>query len=173
MLTQEKVKQLFDYDHETGLLTRLTSPSGRVKIGDVVGCIGNRGYLTVSIDSKRYLVHRIIWLWVYGGFPEPQTDHINHDRTDNRISNLRESTQKENHKNRSMHNNNTSGVTGVFWDKRAKKWGSQIVVNDKNISLGYFDDKAGAAAVRLIAEIKYGFHPNHGKPAQKETSNEH
>lgn len=163
MLTQERVKQLFDYDHETGFLIRLTSVSPNTRAGDIVGVDNGTGYLQVSIDYKIYLVHRVIWLWVYGKFPEDQIDHKNHIRSDNRIRNLRDATRQENDRNQSMQKNNTSGVIGVSWRKPSKKWRALITVNGKQIYLGSFKDKSEAAAVRLIAEIKYGFHENHGK----------
>jgi len=62
-----------------------------------------------------------------------------------------------------MQNNNTSGVTGVYWNKRDRKWQAMIKVNNKQIHLGYFEGKTEAITARKIAEIKYGFHPNHGK----------
>lgn len=135
LLTQEKVKRLFSYDPETGLLTRLITISSRAQAGDVVGWDNGDGYLVVTIDYKVYRVHRIIWLWLYGEFPKNQIDHKNHIRSANWIKNLREATHQENQKNRTM-------------------------------QIGSFEDKDEAITARKIAEIKYGFHPNHGKNYQ-------
>ena len=75
-LTQDRVKELFTYDKFSGNLTRLTAPCGKVKIGDVVGVQRKDGYLGCSVDNNEYLVHRIIWLWQYGKWPNNEIDHI-------------------------------------------------------------------------------------------------
>jgi len=106
---------------------------------------------------------------MYGFFPSHGLDHINGEGLDNRIVNLREADQGVNMKNTSRRVDNMSGVTGVHWYKNRKKWQAQIQVNGKRIFLGYFDDIDDAIAVRKLANIKYGFHNNHGntKAAQR------
>ena len=91
-----------------------------------------------------------------------QVDHIDHDRLNNRIENLRLVTNSINGKNTKMHKNNTTGVTGVTFDKNRNKYKAQIVVNHKLDNLGRFNTFEEAVQARLQAEIKYGFHRNHG-----------
>jgi hypothetical protein len=98
-LTQERIRDLFDYDSETGHLIRKYTMGGQ-KPG-IADSMRNDGYYRVSIFGKRYLSHRIVWLWNKGYFPKKEIDHINHDRADNRIENLREVSTKENAQNHS------------------------------------------------------------------------
>ena len=121
MLTQSEVKRLFDFNAETGVVTRLVTRGYRAKAGDTVGSINDRGYMTVKIINSTYMLHRVIWLWVYGEFPPHDIDHINGDRADNRLVNLRAVTRQENMKNRCLSKNNKSGTTGVYWSGQ-KKW---------------------------------------------------
>lgn len=162
MLTQSELKEHLKYDQETGAFTRIKSISNYVKVGDIAGHVRQDGYVRVSVKGKIYLAHRLAWLYVYGGWPREQIDHINHARADNRIENLREATNHENSKNRPPQNNNTSGVVGVHWYKPTKRWMAYIRVNKVNVNLGYFMDKFEAICARKSAERKYGFHLNHG-----------
>ena len=132
--------------------------------GKVAGSINkSNGYLRVAINSKSYLVHRIVWEMNNGKIPDGmQIDHINHDRTDNRLCNMRLVTGKVNAYNQSLRKNNTSGVCGVSWDSKRKKWVANIKVNGKFVNLGRFDDRESAAIARASAENEYGFHINHG-----------
>ena len=154
-LTQSQLHEKFNYNPDTGILTRNN------KKGKVVGNLNNRGYLRTSINKKTYAIHRIIWLYVYGVIPT-FIDHKNHDKEDNRIKNLREVTRQGNSKNRKIPSHNKSGVMGVCYDKRDKKWRSQIMYNGKAINLGYFKNKEDAIIARKKAEVEYGFHKNHG-----------
>ncbi|MCK4830546.1 HNH endonuclease [bacterium] len=161
MLIQERLKEMFNYNPETGLFMRLIGVKGGRK-GAISGFLQTNGYLQVRIDGRAYLSHRLACLYMTGRWPKNQMDHINHIRTDNRWSNLREATQQENLKNKSMQKNNKSGVNGVHWRKSNNKWRSKIIVNRKELYLGEYDNFDDAAAVRKEAEIKYGFHENHG-----------
>lgn len=163
MITQERLKELFHYNPDTGDFTRLTSVCGTAMTGASAGWIASNGYLYIGVDYKKHLLHRLAWLYTYGKFPLDEIDHINHIRVDNRISNLREATRKENGRNTSLHSDNTSGVSGVSWHKRAKKWRARITVDHEEKFLGHFHDFESACAARRFAEIKHGFHQNHGK----------
>jgi len=154
-LTAEQLRSILDYDPETGIFTWKASTSNRVKVGDVAGCSNGDGYLRIRLHNRLFLAHRLAWLYVYGSWPEDQLDHVNRVRTDNRISNLREVTNKQNQQNASKRSNNTSGHPGVYWCKRDSKWVAQIKHNYKRIHIGYFDDLEAAIAARKAAEKLY------------------
>lgn len=125
--------------------------------------IGRDGYLRGRVFAKLYLAHRVIWCIKTGDWPNSQIDHINHDRADNRFENLREATNSQNSKNLSIFSNNTSGHTGVSFDKSTNKWRARIGLERKLTFLGYFENLDEAVAARKEAEQAMGFHPNHGK----------
>lgn len=171
----ELLRKLLRYDPETGeLLWRSRDVSLFKAEHDCnawnarfaekpAGGIDGNGYTLVRLLGRRSGLHRIAWAIHHGAWPADQIDHINGDTADNRIVNLREVTNQENGKNQKMPCNNTSGVMGVHWYKPGAKWQARIMVDGKYISLGYFDSIEDAAAARAKAEIKYGFHTNHGR----------
>ena len=162
MLTQDLVRSLFNYNPDTGELSYINK-SGRGKRKDKkVGCISTYGYLTVWVGGSVCQLHRVVWVYVYGQLPFYGIDHINGDRLDNRILNLRDVDQSENTKNRRKSKNNTSGFNGVFWDNKLNKWRARVSVNKSIIYLGSFTNKDDAIAARIEANIKYGYHKNHG-----------
>lgn len=121
------------------------------------------GYLYTKVNKKAVLNHRIIWEMQRGEIPKGmQVDHINHNIYDNSIKNLRLVKQIDNGRNRSLNNNNSSGICGVFFHKASKKWAARIKVNYKQINLGTFETKEDAIKARVDANSKYGFHKNHG-----------
>lgn len=124
-----------------------------------------RGYVNGHILGQCYRAHRIAWAMTYGQWPSRQIDHINGDRSDNRIQNLRDVAHQTNGQNQKKPVTNTSGVCGVCWHRGARKWQARIRVNDRHIYLGVFDSMEEAVRVRKIAEREYGFHPNHGRAA--------
>lgn len=160
-LTQSYLKSILDYNHEAGIFTWKVSNNRKIRIGDVAGCVYN-GYIRIKINNKKYQAHRLAWLYVHGKFPPEQIDHINHNRADNRIANLRSVSHQENHRNQSKTNNNTSGFVGINWHKQRNKWRAFITVDQKHIYLGLFTDINDAISARKQAEIDYNFHNNHG-----------
>lgn len=154
-LTAEYLRSILNYDPETGIFTWKVRTSTRVKVGDITGCPGGHGYLLIRVCSRLHKAHRLAWLYVYGSWPTDQIDHINRNRSDNRISNLREVTNKQNNQNRSKPSNNTSGHPGVSWYKRDSKWQAQITHNQKDIFLGYFTTLEEAISARKAAEKLY------------------
>ena len=154
-LTAKYLRSILNYDPETGIFTRKVSTSRRVKVGAVAGCPDGLGYLRIMVQSRLYQAHRLAWLYMYGEWPEDQLDHVNRVRTDNRISNLREVTNKQNQQNASKRSNNTSGTVGIYWHKRISKWQATIMHNYKRHDLGYFDDLEAAIAARKAAEKIY------------------
>jgi hypothetical protein len=162
-LTQEKLKKQLHYNLTTGLFTRKVSNSNSVKIGDIAGSVhSDTGYLRIWINGKSYFAHRLAYLYMEGSFPPEQTDHRNHNRLDNRWVNLRLTSHQENQKNRSISANNKSGFNGVSWHKDRNKWVANIRINGKQKNLGYFKELAEAIDARQEANIKYGYHQNHG-----------
>ncbi len=161
MISRDLLKDILYYNKDSGVFTWKKSKSCKIKKGDISGSVKKHGYIEIGINKKTYLAHRLAWLYEYGNFPK-NIDHINQIKTDNRISNLRQVTQTENNKNKSIMKNNTSGQCGVVWHKKSSKWQSQIVVNKKNIYLGLFKKYSDAVDARKNAEVVYGFHKNHG-----------
>ena len=154
-LTAEYLRSILNYDPETGIFTWKASVANSVKVGDVAGYSNGNGYLRLRLQSRLYQAHRLAWLYVYGEWPKLDIDHINRNRSDNRISNLREVTNKQNMQNKSKRSDNTSGHPGVVWYKRSAKWQAQIMHNYKTIHLGYFTDREDAIAARKAAEKLY------------------
>lgn len=161
--SQKELNRLFSYDPETGLVTRLSSNNGNVKVGDIVGTDNGKGRLKTEINKVSYYLSRIIWVIFYGSIPnDMQVDHKNKIRDDNRISNLRLLSNKDNNRSKSKYKNNKSGCTGVYLLKK-DKFEAIITVNGKIIHLGYFNNFNSAVIARLSAESKYGFFKGHGK----------
>lgn len=157
----EAVKTSFEYNPETGQLLWKKARSHRV--GKEAGHIAPTGYRTISWRGRSWPAHRLAWIWVHGRRPDGAIDHINGDRSDNRISNLRAVRNGDNNRNCAIGRDNTSGVMGVRWHRLRHKWHVQIRVNYRSIHVGYFDDMDQAVAARKAAERRYGFHPNHGR----------
>ena len=143
------------YAPETGIFTWKVRTSNSVKVGDVAGCPDGGGYLLITLQSRLYKAHRLAWLHTYGVWPSLDIDHINRNRSDNRNSNLREVTHKQNHQNRSKPSNNTSGHPGVVWHKRISKWQVKIKHSYKYIHIGYFTTIEEAISARKAAEKLY------------------
>lgn len=159
-VTQEGLKKVFLY--KEGKLYR------RNKAGDLheAGGVNKSGYVHVRFLGPVYLAHRLIWCYVYGTMPIGEIDHIDHDKANNHIENLREVTRSEQMQNASQSKVNTSGVTGVSWCKWHKKYSVYIGagVSHKMIRLGYFESFEEAVAARKASEIAIGYHENHGTP---------
>ena len=152
MLTQERLKELLHYDPDTGIFTNLTQRAKRVKKGAVAGWNDN-GYVRIEILGKTYRAHRLGWLYMYGAFPKKGIDHINGNKFDNRIVNLREASDLQNGQN--QHNptkRNTSGYLGVSWSKRENKFVAQIRVNGKGRQIGFFNTAEEAHEAYLKAK---------------------
>lgn len=131
-------------------------------------------YIIIGLGGKNYKAHRLAWFYVHGEWPSEDIDHINLNTYDNRISNLRLSKDKLNHRNRSKYKNNTSGISGVSFYKRLNKWQAegQQVINGERIRhyLGVFTSFIDACAARKSWELKYNYSENHGKSIEKYSS---
>lgn len=122
----------------------------------------SEGYCEGTVLGKFVQAHRVIWLMETGEWPE-KIDHQDGVTDNNRLSNLRAVDGIENNKNRRMSKNNTSGVMGVTWNRKVGKWQALIREGRKTHYLGVFHNLADAAAARKNAELKLGFHANHGR----------
>lgn len=154
-MTQEELKQILDYDPETGLFRWKIKPSKKINIGDVAGALRPDGYIQIRINKKDYSAHRLAWLYVTGDWPVNTVDHINRIRNDNQISNLRDITNQEQQFHKGNDKRNTSGYKGASWSKQNKKWRAAIGVNGKIIYLGLFNTKEAASEAYQEAKEKY------------------
>lgn len=151
-LTQSQLKDALSYDATTGAFTWLISSGGAVA-GCVANCKNPKGYVKIGFRGANYSAHRLAWLFVYGEWPKGQLDHINMDKSDNRICNLRDVDQNVNQHNR-LHarRDNKTGFLGVSWNTRLQKYKAQIGVNGKGRGLGYFDSPERAHEAYLTAK---------------------
>ena len=167
MLTFERANELFRYDPISGKLFWKKRTARRIKVGDEAGTFcKSTGYRMVFINRKGYLVHRIAILLATGECdPRKEVDHIDLDGGNNRLDNLRIVDRINNMRNIGLGKTNKTGVIGVSlkYTRTGKlRYSANIMVNRKSINLGIFDNIEEAAAAREEANIKYGFHPNHG-----------
>lgn len=156
----EAFRASFDYDPETG---NIYWKIGCCK-GSIAGGKGDRGYWVIRFRKRTIKAHRIAWLHFYGSVPvKPfEIDHINGDKSDNRIVNLRQCVRSQNISNASkIRTNNTSGCPGVHWFKRDQRYAANIKANGQLIFLGYFDTFDEAKSARIAAVKKY--HGEFGK----------
>lgn len=153
MITQEELKNELLYDECTGVFTRNKKTRGKKSnVGNVAGCLDKDGYIRIKVLGKPYQAHRLAWLYIYGSFPEKYIDHINGQRNDNRISNLRDVDMATNIQNlkKSMSSNKTSGFLGVCFDKRRCLFTAQIQNRGKKIVIGYYQTAQEAHQAYLI-----------------------
>ena len=156
-LTLKRLKETLLYDEDSGVFKWKATICSRAISGETAGTDNGVGYIKIAIDNTVYYAHRLAWFWVNGYFPEHGIDHINRNKKDNSIKNLREISQQCNARNCDLYKNNTSGIKGVFWEERRKKWRSTITVNRIRKNIGYHSTKIDAAIHRWLAEKKYGF----------------
>lgn len=166
--------KILDYDPETGLFKWKHRPleffkdrgdqarwNTRLAGKPALNADDTHGYKRGAIFNRNVKAHQVAWAMHYGEWPERSIDHLNSDRADNRIENLRIAAHKDNQRNQKRRRDNASGHTGVY--KVGKKWVAKIKVDYKSITLGTFEDINDAIAARKAAEVEYNFHPNHGR----------
>lgn len=137
--TPEELRELLDYDPETGIFTWKVKVRSQTVIGEEAGGLSGKGYGRIQIKGVRYYTHRLAWYYHYGVEPKEQIDHVNGVKGDNRLSNLREATNAENNRNQGKQSNNTSGFKGVSLKKSTKKFVAECWVNGKKHFLGSYD----------------------------------
>lgn len=167
-ITLEYLKSILSYDCNSGIFSWLIRPSVRVMPGDKAGkkvknIKSGNTYIDIGINKRRYAAHRLAWLYINGEWPRDQIDHIDGDGLNNRIDNLRQATYEINSRNKRLGSANKSGLMGVHWVTRDLVWSVRISNNNKSINLGYFKNLLDAACARKDAEIKFGYHENHGR----------
>ncbi len=148
MLTQKLLRHFLKYDPDTGHFTWRVRTSNRIKVGDVAGTVNTHGYLQTRVNGKIYRNHRLVWLYVYGYFPDGDIDHADGDRTNNRLSNLRECSRSQNLINKAIQDNNVTGVKGVCWDKAKKRWEAYAKQKGVKIRLGMYTNFEDAVSAR-------------------------
>ena len=161
MITQEEVRRLFDYREDGALIRKVAVGGPAGQIGRAIGSVTTGGaerpdkkYLSTKISGKHYCVHKLVYLWHYGQWPE-QVDHVNKDSLDNRVENIRVADSCENMQNRGLFKNNKSGAKGVVWHKRISKWQVYVGVRRAIKHIGYFDDFELAELVAHEARQKF------------------
>ena len=148
-------KKYFTYNKETGKICN--------RYGREVGTINARGYININAVIKNagesvncsIRAHQLAWVLETGKYSE-QLDHRDRDRTNNKWTNLREATTLENNRNRKVFDKSRSGVTGVIWQAQRKQWQAYIIVNNRNIHLGFTPSLFEAVCLRKSGELKYG-----------------
>lgn len=153
-MNKELAHKLFTYNNGKLYWKAKFSKYSNAKIGSETGSIDCDGYKRTKVNKKVYGTHQLIFLMFYGYIPT-QIDHINKNKLNNSIENLRVASHSQNQHNKAIQKNNTSGVKGVSWYKRLKKWQVQIMVNKKAIHFGHFDDLELAELVATEARHKY------------------
>ena len=145
-LTLDVVRKALAYDESTGIFSRLDQSR------KTVGRLSTKGYRQISVNYTRVMAHRLAWLFVHGEWPAGQIDHVNQNKDDNRIANLRVVSNKQNGENITLFKHNTSGYRGVRWYSRTGKWIAEIKHLKHSRYLGYFDNIEDAIAARAQAE---------------------
>ena len=152
----ENAAQLFTYDPETGRISWKISGRRRT-VGGQAGAVRGSGYRQIRLKQGVLCEHRVAWFLYYSVLPECQIDHINRDKADNRIKNLRLALKNEadNMQNLGLRKDNSTGISGVRWHKTSKKWEARILVAKKYVYLGVFSNLFDAACARKAAELEY------------------
>jgi len=142
------------YEPATGVFTARVCRKG-VSIGSVLGTSQSAGYQIIMLDKVAYLAHRLAWLYVHGEWPDCEVDHVNGNRSDNRISNLRLATPTQNRMNGARRRDNATGFRGVHFEPRRKKYVAQLKIGTQRKYLGQFDTAEAAHAAYLEAAKEF------------------
>lgn len=149
-ISQDELKNLLKYDPTTGIFTWIKCANKNIRVGDVAGTDDKKGYRLIYVKGVLYKAHRLAWLYMYGVFPNNVIDHINQNKGDNRIENLRDCTHSENLQNSKIDKRNKHGHKGInfFYGK----WRATIAINKKSKHLGLFEKIEDAINARKKAE---------------------
>jgi hypothetical protein len=155
-LKYEILQELLDYNPITGVFTWKVMMSSTALADAVAGSKNPRGYTQIRINGIKYYAHRLAWFYIYKKWPEDQIDHIDQNKENNAINNLRDVNHSTNMYNTSLRSHNTSGARGVHRCSRGNPWEAYITIDKKRIRIGAFVDFQSAVEARRKAEIKYG-----------------
>lgn len=174
-LTYEQVESLLVYEPETGKLFWRPRPLGLFKTKrhcnvwnalyagkEAFTSCDNVGYRQGSLFKIKFRAHRVCWILAHGEWPKYEIDHIDGVKTNNSIRNLRDVPRSQNMKNKVVSRNNTSGLSGVTWDKKANNWVATIGINRSRKHIGSFKSRDDAVSARKAANLVYGFSERHG-----------
>jgi len=153
-LTQERLKEVLDYNPETGIFVWKVQNGKRIKAGDIAGSVNKRGYTVIGVDLNLCRAHRLAWFYMYGKWPDDQIDHINGQRSDNRICNLRDVTNQVNSQNlkQATRVKSSTSYLGVYKTRKSKPWRAQISVDKKARHIGYYKTPEEANEAYLKAK---------------------
>lgn len=167
--TIAELRKLLHYDPDTGALTWRRRAGARACWNTryagqgALACVHEDGYRKGRIHRVLYRAHRVAWALHHGSWPAGHIDHVNGDRSDNRIANLRDVDRSTNQRNMRTPSDNTSGRIGVWWNKANGKWIAEIRAAGEKKHLGSFAQFEDACKARENAEQAYGYHKNHGR----------
>lgn len=160
MIDLQRLKELLTYYPDAGVFVwshaKVGKGRGRIEPGTIAGSLNPyRGYIYLKIDQRMYSAHRLAYFYVNGAWPADEIDHINGDKTDNRINNLRPATRSQNGMNTRAKSRNTSGIKGVDWNKKQQRWRARIRTLKGRKDLGGFltKEEAAAAYARAAHEL--------------------
>lgn len=152
--TADRVRELLSFDSATGIFTWRKTMGGLASIGSVAGSPNSAGYILIKVDGRKYQSSRLAWLYHFGQWPEHYVDHVNGDRSDNRIENLRAASPVQNKHNSGPSIVSASKVKGVFWNKKRRKWQARLSLSSsKKRHLGYFHNLSDAARAYETAAV--------------------
>lgn len=152
-LTAERLREVLNYNPDTGVFSWRIVPHNRFRVGDIAGTKHAQGYRIIAVSRVYFMEHRLVWLWVHGVWPKEGIDHINGVRDDNRIANLREATKAENSQNRKAKTGGGEFGLGTTYNKSAKKWQATIGIGRRREHLGSFATQEEAHAAYAAAKL--------------------
>ena len=155
LLDASRVRDLLSYDDATGEFRWKVRLARAVPAGSLAGCLLDNGYRSIAIQGYTYKSHRLAWLHVHGVWPTEDIDHINGDKADNRLCNLRQATRHENMQNLSVGKANSTGYVGVSFRRRSQRWQAYITLARKRVHLGFFASVELAVSARATAKAKF------------------
>ncbi len=172
-LTYETLVKLLEYCRESGQFRWKVDRGGKARAGKAAGKPHHNQYVQIRVFGRLYYAHRLAWFLVHSRWPKNELDHINGDRTDNRIENLRECTRAENGQNQAKRKDNASGFIGVSWDVVHAKWRADIRLSGRTRYLGLFVNAEDAHAAYLAAKMdlhKFQTTPRMAAPSNGEAA---
>jgi hypothetical protein len=154
-LTHADVAAFLQYDESAkpSCLRWLAKPNRRIRVGSVAGFAANAGYIGVQVNGLQTYAHRVVWLLMTGNWPADQIDHIDGNKSNNTINNLRQATGFENQQNhRKERARSKSRLLGVHWNETRRTWFARIQVKGKSRYLGVFASPHDAYAAYISAK---------------------